>query len=218
MTPYDPSVPLPVVIDSDGGVDDAVALWWAVTHPEVEVVAVTVVWGNVPIDRATESILRVLDAAGRPDIPVAVGERVALGPAPPTRPASFIHGDDGLGNTVDVSAPFNGRPATETAAELLQRLTRARPGELTLVTIGPLSNVGRAVTEDTSFAGRVKDLVVMGGAARPQATPYRSARPTSRTTRSRPRPSSARRGGTHLCSWDSTSPTTPPSASASSSW
>ena len=65
--------PLPIVIDTDGGVDDAAALWWALTSPLVEVVAITTVWGNVGIELATANVCRVLHAAGRDDIPVAVG-------------------------------------------------------------------------------------------------------------------------------------------------
>ena len=88
----------PIVIDTDGGVDDAVALWWALTDPELEVVAITVVWGNVDVETATASVLRVVHAAGRDDVPVAVGARGPWLPAPDLRPATFIHGDDGLGN------------------------------------------------------------------------------------------------------------------------
>ena len=157
---------IPLVIDTDGGVDDAVALWWAATNPEVDLLAVTIVWGNVSLKVAADAVLRVLHAAGRPDVPVAVGLDGPIGPAPETRPATFIHGDDGLGNTVDASIPFDGRVVDEPAIDLLCRLAAERPGEVTLVTIGPLSNVGRVVTDDAAFAPRIKELVVMGGATR----------------------------------------------------
>jgi purine nucleosidase len=158
---------LPIVIDSDGGVDDAVAIWWAATNPDIDLLAVSVVWGNVSVRVATDAILRVLHAAGRPDVPVAIGVDVPIAaPAPGTRPATFIHGDDGLGNTVDATAPFDAAPVGESSLDLLRRLVHERPGEITLVTIGPLSNVGRIVTDDATFAPSVKDLIVMGGAAK----------------------------------------------------
>ncbi|MGZ4708331.1 MAG: nucleoside hydrolase, partial [Acidimicrobiales bacterium] len=91
--------PLPIVIDTDGGVDDAAALWWALTSPLVEVVAVTTVWGNVGIDLATDNVCRVLHAAGRDDSPVAVGAGGPVGEAPDLRVPDFIHGADGLGDT-----------------------------------------------------------------------------------------------------------------------
>ena len=86
-----------VVVDTDGGIDDAAALWYLLTHPQVDVVAITVVHGNVPLDVAGASVCRVLAAAGRPEVPVALGAADAMGPAPDMRPATFIHGDDGLG-------------------------------------------------------------------------------------------------------------------------
>ena len=91
--------PRPVIIDTDGGVDDAAALWWALTSPLVEVVAITTVWGNVGLDLATANVCRVLHAAGRDDIPVAVGAAGPVGPAPELRVPDFIHGADGLGDT-----------------------------------------------------------------------------------------------------------------------
>jgi purine nucleosidase len=154
----------PVVIDTDGGVDDAVALWWALTDPALDVVAITVVWGNVDVDIATASVLRVVHAAGRGEVPVAVGARGPLLPAPDLRPATFIHGDDGLGNAAGPAAPI--AAIDEPAPSLLARLVRERPGELTVVTLGPLTNIGIVVHDHPDFAPNVADLLVMGGSAR----------------------------------------------------
>ena len=157
---------IPVVIDTDGGVDDAVALWWAVTDPSLDVLAVTVVWGNVSLEVATTAVARVLEAAGRPEIPIAVGVAGPIGPAPEMRPATFIHGDDGLGNaTAGLERP-SVVAVDEPAVDLLRRVCRERRGEVSLVTIGPLSNVGAALGTDPSFAGDVDALVVMGGSVR----------------------------------------------------
>ena len=152
----------PIVIDTDGGVDDAAALWWALTSPTVEIVAITTVWGNVGIEIATANICRILHAAGRDDIPVAIGAGAAVGPAPELRIPDFIHGSDGLGNTNRPAAPFGA--TDEPALDLLARLVAERPGELTLVTLGPLSTVANAVGADPAWAAGVRRLVVMGGA------------------------------------------------------
>src|SRR3954451_8630037 len=149
-----------VIIDTDGGVDDAAALWWALTDPRLDVVGITVVWGNVDLDVASDAVLHVLEACGREDVPVALGEPGPMGPAPDLRPATFIHGDDGLGNTV--TRPPRGHVVDAPAGKMLRRLVTARPGEISLVTIGPLSTIGRVVQDDPSFAAAVDELVVMG--------------------------------------------------------
>lgn len=158
-----PAEPLPVIIDTDCGIDDAVALWWALTDPALEVVAVTTVWGNADVADATRNVGRVLLAAGRTDVPVAVGASGPVAAAPELRRADFIHGRDGLGDCGPPDSPIP--PVDESAVELLRRLTRERPGELTLLTLGPLTNVAEAITADDSWAGSLRDLVVMGGAA-----------------------------------------------------
>src|SRR5205085_11608346 len=122
----------PVVIDTDPGVDDAVALWWALTTPALDVVALTAVHGNVDVQRAAANALCILHAAGRSDIPVAVGEAAAIGPAPVTGHPLWIHGQDGLGDVGRPPSPV--APVAEAAPELLRRLVDERPGQLTVVT------------------------------------------------------------------------------------
>jgi purine nucleosidase len=157
--------PRPVVIDTDGGVDDAVALWWALTDPSLDVLAVTVVAGNVSLPAAAGSVLRVLHAAGRREVPVALGEAGPIGPRPALRIATFIHGEDGLGNA-GPPAPAGLAAVDEPAAELLARLVGERPGEVSLITLGPLSTVGRLLATAPEVAVGLRELVVMGGSAR----------------------------------------------------
>jgi purine nucleosidase len=157
---------IPVVIDTDGGVDDAAALWWALTNPNLDVLAVTVVWGNVELDVAVTSVSRVLEAAARPDVPVALGAAAPVSAAPALRPATFIHGDDGLGNTTEGAPPPRLRPVAQPAGELIANLCAARPGEISVVTLGPLSTLGALVRDEPAFAPTVRELVVMGGSAR----------------------------------------------------
>ncbi len=153
---------LPVIIDTDCGVDDAVALWWALTSPRLDVVAFTTVWGNVGVDGAAGNVGRILDALGRGDLAIALGGDEPFAPAPELRVADFIHGSDGLGNTFRPE-PTN-RPSDETAVALLRRIVDERPGEITIITLGPLSNIAAAIAQDPTWPTRVKDLYVMGGA------------------------------------------------------
>lgn len=154
----------PMVIDTDGGTDDAVALWWALTDPRVELLGVVVTWGNVELPVAAANVCRILHAAGRPDIPVALGAHGPLGPSPlPERPR-HVHGDDGLGGHADRWPVGDIEPMSEPVAERLARLAAARPGEMALVTIGPLSSLAGALQADPTLAGGFASLTVMGGA------------------------------------------------------
>jgi inosine-uridine nucleoside N-ribohydrolase len=155
--------PKAVIIDTDCGVDDAAALWWALLDPGLDVLAVTIVWGNVDVTTAATNVLRILHEVGRPDIPVALGRTGPVGPAPDLRPATFIHGDDGIGNAGYPAPPLV--PSDEPAADLVRRVCAERPGEVSLVTLGPLSNLADALV-DPAWARTVRELVVMGGSAR----------------------------------------------------
>ncbi len=149
------------MIDTDPGVDDAVALWWALTSPALDVVALTAIHGNVDVELAAANALRIVHAAGRPDVPVAVGEAGPIATAPVTGFPLWIHGHDGLGEIDLPPAPL--APVEESAAVLLRRLVDDRPGELTVLALGPLSNVARVLLDDPTWASRVGQLVVMGG-------------------------------------------------------
>lgn len=157
-----PSRPRPIVLDTDGGVDDCAALWWALTDPGIDLVAVTTTGGSVPAEVAPVSVLTVLAAAGRLDVPVAVGAPGTFGSGPELAPVAFIHGDDGQGNAGH-QLPAGARPVAEPANDLLRRLVDERPGELSVVTVAPLTNLARVLAEDPGWAGRLADLTVMGG-------------------------------------------------------
>lgn len=152
-----------LVIDTDGGVDDSVALWWALAAPDVEVVAVTVTWGNTDRNAAAANVCRILHAAGRPDIPVALGASGPIGPSPLHHVAAHVHGDDGLGGHAHRWPTGDVAPVAERAEELLARLAAERPAELDLVTIGPLSTVARALEATPGLVRGYRSLTVMGG-------------------------------------------------------
>ena len=157
--------PLPVVVDTDGGVDDCTALWWALTSGDVDVRAVTTVSGNVSLEQATRNVAKVLHATGRTDVPVATGARGALGPAPIEPNARHVHGDDGLGGAGPSDVEF--KVIAEPAFELIAHLAAEQPGELTLAAVGPLTNVARALHAHPHLTSNLGALVVMGGAVHP---------------------------------------------------
>jgi purine nucleosidase len=153
-----------LIIDSDGGVDDAAALWFAAESDYADLVAVTAVWGNVDRGQAARNLGAVLDVAGRSDVPIAIGAGSPHGPAPELAPATFVHGEHGLG-PMHVTNP----PATlveESAVELLARSCADHPGEISVVTLGPLSTIAAVIETYPSFALDVGRLVVMGGSLR----------------------------------------------------
>jgi purine nucleosidase len=151
-----------LIIDTDGGIDDAAALWWALSRPDIEVVAIIATWGNVGAGGAATNVSRVLTAAGATDVPVALGAGGPVGPAPLLNRAGHVHGEDGLGGCGD-RWPAGVPVGAEPAGELLARLTAERPGEVDLVTVGPLSTVATALRDDPGIAARARSLTVMGG-------------------------------------------------------
>lgn len=147
------------LIDTDTGSDDAVALLMAFRNPEIEVVGVTAVAGNVPVRQAARNALVVAELCAH-HVPVYIGAEQPL--IRPYHDASHFHGVDGLG---DVGYPDPVRqPEDEHAVSAMIRLIRANPG-LTLVTLGPLTNVALALRQAPDIAGLVGRCVVMGGAA-----------------------------------------------------
>jgi inosine-uridine nucleoside N-ribohydrolase len=151
--------PFRVIIDTDPGVDDALALLLAMRSPELKIEAITPVAGNVPLELTLPNALRLVEIAGRTDIPVAAGAR-----APMLRrlvTASYAHGENGLGGAV-FPEPTT-KPVATPAAELIRELIRKYPGEVTLIPIGPLTNIATALDSDPELAGMVRGLVMMGG-------------------------------------------------------
>ncbi|GLU33477.1 nucleoside hydrolase [Trinickia caryophylli] len=150
-----------VIYDTDPGVDDAMAFVFQALDPEIELLGVTSVFGNAAIDVTTRNAL-YLAARFAPAVPVARGAAAPLsGSAPVPLPA--IHGEDGLGNTrLAVSAAANADPRA--ASRFIVDTVREYPGEVTLLAVGPLTNLALALDEGPDIARLVKRVVVMGGA------------------------------------------------------
>jgi purine nucleosidase len=149
------------LIDTDTGSDDAVALVMALTNPEIRVEAITVVAGNVPLEQGVQNALYTVELTGA-DVPVYQGMGTPL--LRPHESAQHVHGSDGMG---DIGLDVYGRsPAPEHATDVLQETINRHSGEITLVTLGPLTNVALALLRDPSLAGKVSNCVVMGGTGR----------------------------------------------------
>jgi inosine-uridine nucleoside N-ribohydrolase len=153
-----------LVVDTDGGVDDCTALWWLLQQPEVELVALLATWGNTDRDHAAANLRRVLHAAGRDEVPVALGADDPIGPAPLASRAAHVHGDDGLGGHGAAWSTGAAGFHDTAAGALLESLTAGASGALHLLTLGPLSTLALALADSPAIAGRVASLTVMGGA------------------------------------------------------
>src|ERR1700691_1954989 len=150
-----------IIIDCDPGIDDALALAFAAGHPELDLRGITTVAGNVGLDKTTANALRVRDFVGMPDVPVLAGC-----PRPLLRPplhARDVHGDSGLGAASIPAAPSG--PADGHAVDFLASATAAEPGQITLIAIGPLTNVALALRRYPGLVSQVRNFVIMGGSA-----------------------------------------------------
>ena len=156
-----PATPLPVILDVDTGIDDALAILAAVAHPGIDVIGISCVTGNASLERVVENTLRVLDVAGAPDIPVAAG---AVRPllAPP-RSAGHVHGEDGLAG---IELPESARvPEPGGAVAMLRRLILEHPEPVTIVALAPQTNLALLLRTYPQVAARIARIVFMGGSA-----------------------------------------------------
>jgi purine nucleosidase len=159
-----------LIIDTDAGVDDAIAIMMALVHPHTQIAAITTVNGNVDVDKVTVNTALILDQYDA-DIPIYRGcDRPIIAEA---MNSAEVHGSDGLGDSVAELPPTNRTPESEHAALALIRLAQEHAGNLTLLALGPLTNIALAIRLDPSFPEYVSRLVVMGGAidARGNVTP-----------------------------------------------
>jgi len=160
------TAPTPIILDIDTGVDDACALLLAALHPDLELRAVTCVSGNASVDDVVRNTLKVLDVAGRRDVPVARGADRPL--LEPRGDARHVHGDDGM---ADLGWPasqrhVDGRHAVELLRDLLSEAASGKPADrITLVPLAPLTNIALLLRTYPEVAGGLREIVFMGGAA-----------------------------------------------------
>ena len=149
-----------LILDTDPGVDDSMAIFFALVSPEIELEALTTVFGNGGVTQTTANALRVLETAGRPDIPVMPGAVKPL--LREYRGKGYmVHGRDGLGDTN--MPPAQTSPQTGRAAEFLVEQIMSSPSKFTLVAVGPLTNLALAVSLEPQIAKCVQEVVIMGG-------------------------------------------------------
>lgn len=151
-----------IIIDTDPGIDDARAILFAFSSPELEIVGLTSVYGNVHTSLATQNALRLVEFAGRPHTPVAPGAEQPLFIPFDDAPA-IVHGADGLGNTHQ--PPPDGQPLDRSAAAFIVEMVMDNPGEITLVPLGPLTNLALALELEPRIVDHAAEVVLMGGAA-----------------------------------------------------
>jgi len=149
-----------IIIDTDPGCDDAMAIAFALAHPQLDLIGLTTVFGNVAVNQASRNALTLLDAFGAAHLPVAAGAGKPLLQAPLPFP-DFVHGNDGLGNT-------NFTPAAAaveklSAAEFIVQQANSLPGMIMVVTIGPLTNLALALRLDPDLPVKLRGVVIMGG-------------------------------------------------------
>ncbi len=157
-----------VILDTDPGIDDAMAIAYALAHPEIELLALTTVFGNVSVDKSTRNAQYILDVFGASTVDIAKGAGVPLVQTPLSY-AEFVHGGDGLGDcypdtSVVLSATASHAQLQDlSAADYIVEKARLYPGQISLIAVGPLTNIAQALEKEPDLPKLVKQLIVMGG-------------------------------------------------------
>ncbi len=151
-----------IIIDTDPGQDDAVAILTALASPEIEVLGITTVAGNVPLALTTKNALKVVELAGRPEVAVFAGADRPL--VRPLITAEYVHGKTGLDGP-ELPEPAMAARDGHAVDFIVETLRREPAGSVTLATLGPLTNVALAFQRAPDVAGRVAGIVAMGGGA-----------------------------------------------------
>ncbi|MEM6547552.1 MAG: nucleoside hydrolase [Pseudomonadota bacterium] len=164
--------PIPIILDTDPGIDDAMAIFFAAADQRIDLLGLTTVFGNVPVWMATRNALVLAEAVG--GIPVAEGAGAPITQAL-RQDARHVHGPHGLGDVVPPQP--SGGPDPRGATAFLAETLAARPGEVTIIAVGPLTNLAAALAHDPAIAEHAAKVVVMGGAVRQggNVTPHAEA-------------------------------------------
>jgi len=152
--------PRKVIYDTDPGVDDAMALYYALAHPAIEVVGITTTFGNVYVEQAAANALYLTALTGH-DVPVTQGVAKPW-VKPAEAPPDSIHGADGLGNLLS-RQDHNKTLDPRASAQFIVDMARAHPGEITLVAVGPLGNLATALKLEPALPKLVREVILMGG-------------------------------------------------------
>jgi purine nucleosidase len=156
--------PTKLIIDTDSGVDDAMAIYMALASPELDVIGLTSVFGNASVEVTTRNARAIISAGGRLDMPVVAGAAAPLA-GPYFGPVHQVHGVDGLGDGDLTLPPASASSLPVSAPEFLWQTAREHPGELTILALGPLTNLALALRLYPDIQNLVTGIVVMGGNA-----------------------------------------------------
>lgn len=151
-----------LIIDTDPGIDDAMAYCYAHASPEIDTIALTTIFGNVTIDDATTNSRWLTQFTGASTRVYAGADSPIAMPAHP--PSATVHGKHGFG-LYEIDR-YEGKHETEAACDYLVRMANSHPGELSLCAVGPLTNVALAIEKDPDFVARLHQLIIMGGSLR----------------------------------------------------
>lgn len=164
----------PIILDVDTGVDDALAIAYAVHSPELSLIGVTTCFGNIPVADASRNSLAVLEVLGA-DVPVIQGAAETLVRGEKSRYSRHVHGENGIGN-VELAQPIKILPEMHAVDYLIEQIYK-RPHELTIVAVGPLTNIALAIQKDANIIPLIKEIIIMGGAVNVpgNVTPYGEA-------------------------------------------
>ncbi len=149
-----------LIIDTDPGIDDAMAIAYAAAAPEIDLIGLTTVFGNTHVHQSSRNARFLLHKLGL-DAPVAEGAACAIG-QDTHAPSEHVHGPEGFGDITEI--PEIGVNHPKSAAEFLVDMARRHKGELVVCAVGPLTNIAQAMQLDPAFATNIKRLVIMGGA------------------------------------------------------
>ncbi|WP_245709657.1 nucleoside hydrolase [Ruegeria halocynthiae] len=149
-----------LIIDTDPGIDDAMAIAYAAAAPDIELIGLTAVFGNTHVRQSSRNARYLVDRLGM-NIPVAEGAPFARGESSHA-PSEHVHGPEGFGDFTEI--PQIGENHTLPAAEFLVEMARVHRGELVVCAVGPLTNIADAIRLDPEFSRNLCKLVIMGGA------------------------------------------------------
>jgi inosine-uridine nucleoside N-ribohydrolase len=148
-----------ILIDTDPGIDDAMAIFYAALHPDIEIVGMTSIFGNVTTNIAVRNAIVLAEKVGQP-IPVAKGADKPL-VMEPNDVSDYVHGVEGFGTMA--AQPIKSKPLNEPAYEFICRMINENPGEIILCPIGPLTNIALALEHDPTIVTKAKAVYIMGG-------------------------------------------------------
>ncbi|AST89873.1 MULTISPECIES: nucleoside hydrolase [Sutcliffiella] len=151
----------PIIFDVDTGIDDALAMSYALHSPELELLGFTTCFGNVPVDEATRNTLAVLEKVGK-HVPVYEGAAQMFIRGEKKVWAKHVHGEDGLGNSLQHHPTT--KAESQSAPDFMIEQVKKRPQEITIIAVGPLTNVALAIQKAPEIIPLIKEVIIMGGA------------------------------------------------------